>query len=112
MNQVLFVIELVAAAWYLAFVLTKMGGPFQLFDKAREWQGGRWHGRTGGWYINYPEKTLMHDGLMDCIICLMPYISFGLLLLHHFHLDLLFLPFSMAGLALWAHSSFGWLGRS
>lgn len=117
MSELLFIVGLVSAAWYLAFAVG-MSGPFQVFDKLREWRGGRWHGRTvkptaigiknGKGFV---ENEIQHDGLMDCIICRMPYIALMLLIAHHFNLDLLYWAFSIAGLALWAHSTFGWIGR-
>lgn len=39
-----------AAAYYAAFVVTQTGGPFGLFDKARD--------------------QLPHGGLLDCFYCL------------------------------------------
>lgn len=121
MDRLLFVLELTAAAWYLAFVITKFGGPFQVFDRMREWRGGKWHGRTEQTLLELRNKStgelqdtvkeLNKDGLMDCIICLMPYISLAILVVHYFNFDILFLPFSIAGLALWLHGFTGWIGR-
>lgn len=116
MSELLFIVGLVSAAWYLAFAVG-MSGPFQVFDKLREWRGGRWHGRTEEQFINggkYDQGGMgiyNKDGLMDCLVCRMPYIALMLLIAHHFNLDLLYWPFSIAGLALWAHSTFGWTGR-
>ncbi len=115
MNNSFTLLLMIAAVWYLAFVLTKMGGPFGMFDKLRERKQGRWHGRTFYWnpaIDHRTEKIFNRDGLLDCIVCLMPYIGAGVLLLHHFRLDLIYYPFSIAGLALWAHGLTGWIGRS
>lgn len=120
MTNLILVAEMVTATWYLAFVVTKMGGPFQWFTRARDYRGGRWHGRTEDGIAlpeNYDPKSqnwrrFNRDGLLDCIICMMPYVAVMVIGLHHFQLDILYYPFSLAGAALMLHGFSGWLGRS
>jgi len=106
------IIEWVAASWYLAFVLTNKAGPFNLFTRAREWHEGKWHGRTFYWnpQIDHrTEKIFNNDGLMDCIICLLPYVGFGWWLVDQAGFEVVMMPFAIAGLALWAHGYTGWV---
>lgn len=118
--ELLKLLELVAASWYIAYVLTNKGGPFNLFMRAREAGGGLWHGRV--YNVKYTVATkedgvvptptkeyggeMIVPGLMDCIICMLPYTS---LLLWLINSDYLTIPFAIAGLALWAHSYTGWI---
>jgi hypothetical protein len=112
MTGLLKILELVAASWYMAYVLTNKGGPFNLFARAREWRGGRWHGRTTGYDIRIDDgKTPipMYDGLMDCIICMLPYVALGWWLVDQAGAGVVMLPFAISGLALWAHAYTGWI---
>jgi len=111
MDGLIKVAELVAATWYLSYVLTNKGGPLNLFARAREAGGGRWHGRTIEWTINKSPTAPTYEqngqpGLLDCIICIAPYVALVLWLINS---DYLTIPFAIAGLALWAHSYTGWI---
>jgi hypothetical protein len=103
-------IELSAATWYIAYAVTKTHGPFGIFEKLREFKGGRWHGRTIKWIEQPPGvvPTFLqtgNDGLLDCIICLSIWVALVFTLLtRHSIID----AFAVAGLALWAHGYFGW----
>lgn len=114
MANLIKLIELVAASWYVAYILTNKGGPFNWFARAREAGGGRWHGRTTEWIKNEPPKAPTYEsvgqpGLMDCIVCMLPYVGLGAWLLDEAGLSILLMPFAIAGLALWAHSYTGWI---
>lgn len=113
MTALIKVIELVAATWYISYVVTNKAGPFRIFTRAREWREGKWHGRTSTpksiSIVENKARTeyeITHDGLLDCIICMSPYVA---LLLWLINSDYLTVPFAIAGLALWAHSYTGWI---
>lgn len=102
-----------AAAWFVAYAVTKTSGPFHVFVLIREFGGGRWHGRTMKWVSNdsgdgratMAAYTPEHNGLLDCIICLMPYVALVLRLIgQHVLIDAL----AIAGVALWLHGFTGW----
>lgn len=96
-----------ASAWTLAYAITHTHGPFGVFEAPREWRGGRWHGRT--WptlYIVTNQGTEeVKDGLLDCIICLMPWLA---LLLRLVGPNLITDALAIAGVALWLHGFTGW----
>ncbi len=102
-----------AAAWYLAYAITSTHGPFSIFVRVREWRGGQWHGRTKEVVnIGIPETksyvpmdTFKKDGLLDCIICLMPWLA---LLLHGIGANIVTDALAIAGVALWLHGYTGW----
>jgi hypothetical protein len=105
-----------AAAWFVAYVVTKTSGPFDVFVQLREWRGGRWHGRHGavhrqGWIdeneqLHYTAESFVDDnGLLDCIICTMPYVA---LILRLIGANVVFDAFAIAGLALMLHGYTGW----
>jgi len=116
MDGLLHLIELVAASWYIAYVLTNKGGPLNLFARAREAGGGRWHGRIDSKAIAYTNPVTKEidftttqtevPGLMDCIVCMLPYVALILWLIDSPYLTI---PFAIAGLGLWAHSYTGWI---
>jgi hypothetical protein len=104
-------IKLAAASWYLAYALTHTHGPLGIFERLREWRGGRWHGRkykkaqsvTGRDY-DYGTEMEYH-GLLDCIICLAPWIAAALYLTNvAVVIDVL----AVAGVALWMHGFTSW----
>lgn len=108
-------IELViyaAACWYIAYAVTQTHGPFGVFVKLRDFKGGRWHGRyrkvigTGkDSEGNIFDKVTIDDGLLDCIICAMFWLGQGMALVNH---NSFIDGLAVAGVALWAHSYFGW----
>jgi hypothetical protein len=101
-----------AAAWYISYAVTHTHGPFGVFERLREFNGGRWHGRS-----LYPTKIIMDgtnsrveneiqkDGLLDCIICLMPWVA---LILYLIGVNVVTSALAIAGLALWLHGYSGW----
>lgn len=105
-----------AAAWFVAYVITSTSGPFAMFMRLREIGGGRWHGRdksakvvtfnpiTKEEKIAY-EIPATKDGLLDCIICLMPYVALALRLIGA---NVIFDAFAIAGIALMLHGYTGW----
>lgn len=116
--ELLKLIELVAASWYVAYVLINKGGPFNWFARAREWREGRWHGRTTTFHVythepitKQQQETIVkgESGLLDCIICILPYVGFGWWLIDQVGADVVMIPFAISGLALWAHSYTGWI---
>lgn len=99
-------VMLCAATWYLSHALVNTHGAFGMFDKLREFKGGRWHGR-------YPtvvqdrngERTTDLVGLLDCIICTSVWVALALCLLFGFTW---YYCFAVAGGAMLAHSYSGW----
>lgn len=103
-------LRLAAAAWYLAYAITSTHGPFGVFEKLREFKGGRWHGRTVKWIEQPPgiAPTFLqtgHDGLLDCIICLMFWFA---LILRLMGSGIIIDALAIAGAALWLHGFTGW----
>ena len=96
---------LCAATWYLSHALVNTHGAFGMFDKLREFKGGRWHGRSMGWHIDYKEKVPMKDGGLDCIICTSVWVALALCLLLGFTW---YYCFAVAGGSMLAHSYSGW----
>lgn len=98
-----------AASWYIAFAITSTFGPFHIFERLKEWRGGRWHGRTNnGTYAdkNPPPSGWNHDGLLDCIICLSIWVSLALVLIG---MNIVIQAFAVAGVALWLHAYSSWV---
>lgn len=98
-------LKLVAAAWYIAYAVTSTAGPFGVFERVRDWRDGRWHGRTMGWHIEHKEQVPMSDGLLDCIICLAPWVA---LILRLIGANIITDAFAIAGIALLLHGYTGW----
>lgn len=74
-----------AATWYLAYAVTQTHGPFGVFEWLR--------------------AHIPLGGLMVCIICLSVWVALVLRLIGSNPItDAL----AIAGIALWAHSYFGW----
>ena len=102
-----------AAAWFVAYTVTKMHGPFRVFVRLREWRDGRWHGRHFRLVKVEVESDLsatwtqesMNDGLLDCIICLMPWVA---LILRLIGANVILDAFAIAGIALMLHGYTGW----
>lgn len=81
---------LILATWYLSYALVNKHGAFGMFDKLREFKGGRWHGRNmtrgiidtrinevGGTDFKLGD-IVKKDGLLDCIICTSVWVAFAL----------------------------------
>lgn len=107
-----------AAAWYLAYSITSTHGAFGMFERLREWRGGRWHGRvsikvmTGNPFPVSPyelptneETKIIHYGLLDCIVCLIFWLALGIGYLQGLTI---IESIAAAGLALWVHGYSGW----
>lgn len=100
----------VVAAWFVAYVVTNTSGPFTVFVRLREWRDGRWHGRRGVELFHIsgePNAAYIptKNGLLDCIICLMPWVAFALRLIGP---NVVFDAFAIAGAALMLHGYTGW----
>lgn len=105
--------------WYLSYAATKTHGPFGIFERLREWRGGRWHGRKGaGKAVTYNPETkeekvayeihASKDGLLDCIICLSFWVSLATIWL----LIRRLMPLesaAVAAVALWIHAYSNWV---
>ncbi len=78
-------IEVALAAWYIAFVISVTLGPFHVFEWIR--------------------RHLPLGGLMECIICLSPWIALALWLVPD---GVIVWAFAAAGLGLLLHSISGW----
>lgn len=115
-------LKLAAAVWYIAYSVTKTHGPFGIFERLREFRGGRWHGRGKSIIsVTYdPDAPLTKglppnsrvigednpkDGLLDCIICLSIWVALALVLIGA---NVVTDAFAVAGVALWVHSFSGW----
>lgn len=103
-------LKLAAACWAISYMVTKTHGPLGIFERLREFKGGRWHGRTIRWIENPMPKSptyeqVGHDGLLDCIICLSIWVAMALVLIGA---NVVTDAFAVAGCALWAHSWMGW----
>lgn len=101
-------LKLAAACWYVSYIVTNKPGLFGIFERLREFKGGRWHGRTYEYDIRSSDpkvKMLQPTGLLDCIICLAPYVALVLVLIGA---NVVTDAFAVAGVALWVHSYSGW----
>jgi hypothetical protein len=104
---------LAAATWYAAYALSSTHGPGGVFDWIREHM---WHGRTGyndgattderGSIIAFDRKY-MHNGLLDCPICLAFWVALILVTVTIGHVDIV-QTLAVAGLAMLAHGITGW----
>jgi hypothetical protein len=102
-----------AATWAICYMVTKTSGPLGIFERLREFKGGRWHGRT-----LFPTKIIMDgensrveneiqkDGLLDCIICLSIWVAMALLLIGP---NIVTDAFAVAGVSLWVHAYSSWV---
>lgn len=105
-------LTLAAGTWYLAYCITATHGPWGVFEKLREFKGGRWHGRSKPVDVYTPNKEMVayvqkyQDGLLDCIICTSVWVAFALCMLRG-HNDLID-AFAVAGIALLLHGFTGW----
>lgn len=102
-------LTLAAASWYIAFAVTSTFGPFHIFHLLREFKGGRWHGRTMGYDIRVGDGkvlTPMHDGLLDCIVCLSIWVA---LILRLIGSNVVTDAFAIAGVSLWIHAYSSWV---
>ena len=78
-------LQVAFATWYLAYAITSTHGPFGIFDKAR--------------------KVTALGGLLECPICLAPWIAFILLNAPY---GVLTQAFAVAGVAMILHGWSGW----
>lgn len=110
-------LTLSAASWYIAFAVTSTSGPFHVFEWIR---GHIWHGRTKTAVYNLDNNNKMvferfHNGLLDCIICFVLWVSIGLRLLYalvnhqDFSFNMLFEGVAIAGVSLWIHAYSSWV---
>lgn len=105
--------------WYVSYAVTNTHGPMGIFERLREWRGGRWHGRS-----KVPKQVTIsgtsddtqvnfgweykHDGLLDCIICL----SFWVALVVTWLLAGRLMPLesvAVAAVTLWIHAYSNWV---
>mgnify|MGYP001613323244 CR=1 FL=1 len=115
--DVLALLKLAAATWYVAYVLTSSDGPGGVFAWIREHV---WHGRHGvadiaqiterdntGAILN-TYKTKPHyprNGLLDCPVCLSIWVAIILLLVPD---GIIVQALAVAGIAMWAHGFTNW----
>lgn len=107
-------LTLASAVWYWSYVLTSSDGPLGVFQKAREWRKGAWHGRRSGSIELVRNETLEIastktispvSGLLDCIICTAIWVGVVFTLAPHGWLTD---ASAVAGVALFLHSYTGW----
>lgn len=93
------------AAWYVAYAVTSTHGPGGVFDWLREHV---WHGRTRK-RVDFSEYTskweLQKNGLLDCPICLAPWVALALLLAP---MGVVTQALGVAGFAMILHGWSGW----
>lgn len=121
MFEIPLAVRIIAALWYICYVLTKMAGPFFIFVRLRDFRGGHWHGRSpsivvgtydpdapGGTRIIGKDPIL--DGALDCIVCIAPYVAVGIFAWVHFlpQFILVIDVFAACGLMLWVHGFTQW----
>jgi hypothetical protein len=104
---------LIGATWYVAYSVTSTHGPGGVFDWIRE---RVWHGRTryadgattgpAGKVISVDYKY-MHNGLLDCPVCLAFWVALILVSVTIGHIDIV-QTLAVAGLAMLFHSASGW----
>jgi cell division protein FtsW (lipid II flippase) len=107
-----------AATWAICYMVTKTHGPFGIFERLREFKGGRWHGRTvkqgivdtrinevGGTDMLVGD-VVQENGLLDCIVCLSIWVAMALLLIGA---NIVTDAFAVAGVALWIHAYSSWV---
>lgn len=73
------------ATWYLSYAITATHGPFRLFETLR--------------------KSIPHGGLLECPICLAPYVALILLLVP---MGVVVQALALAGAAMLMHGLAGW----
>jgi hypothetical protein len=104
--ETLFILAL--ATWYVSYVLTSSEGPHGIFRWIREHV---WHGRTRKVWPEASEgediRTIFHDGLLDCPICLSFWVALILVTVTIGHVDIV-QTLAVAGLAMLAHGMTGW----
>lgn len=99
-----------AAAWCISYALTSTHGAFGMFERLREWHGGKWHGRRVSKRVEfrngegYEQTTTVH-GLLDCVICLIFWLA---LLIGYLEGLTIIESIAAAGVGLWMHGFTGW----
>jgi hypothetical protein len=73
------------ATWYLSYAITATHGPFRVFEILR--------------------KSIPHGGLLECPICLSPYMAMILLLVP---MGVVVQALALAGAAMLLHGFSGW----
>lgn len=108
--EILRLIEIALAGWYISNAVTNTHGPGGVFEWIREHV---WHGRTRyadgalmhGYTVIREDIKQVHNGLLDCIICLMPWMCLILWLVPD---GIIVWAFASAGLALLLHGYTNW----
>lgn len=105
-------VKLIFGVWYIAYAVTNTHGPLGVFEWMREKLP---HGRRTIVVVSKPitendPYPIVRDykklpGLLDCIICLAPWMALALLLVQ---VDVLRDVLALAGGALLLHSFTGW----
>lgn len=95
---------LAGACWMLSYMLVVTQGPAGIFERLRNWRGGRWHGRMT-YSIANGDRRVDYHGLLDCQVCFSFWVGQGLALVtHHTVIEGL----AVAGIAMLLHSWSGW----
>jgi hypothetical protein len=94
------------ATWYVSYALTSTHGPGGIFEWVRE---NVWHGRTKKIVPMASEgediKTVFHNGLLDCPVCLAFWTALILLLVP---MGVVVQALALAGAAMLMHGLAGW----
>ena len=99
------------ATWYVAYSLTSTHGPSGVFDWIREhvWHGRSWYNNAGltdaRGAIIAVERQQMHNGLLDCPVCLAFWAALLLLLVP---MGIVVQALAVAGAAMLLHGFAGW----
>lgn len=104
----------IGATWLLAYSFTQLGGPLNIFLRARERRAGRWHGRFSIFEFDENGKNtgnikITREGILDCIICTATWIGVIVMLAPD---GVLLQGFGIAGLGMMLHSYTGWKAYS
>lgn len=119
--DILTLIELAFATWYVSYAVTSSHGPYNVFEWIREHVP---HGRTSqssanprmhGWPEGEPippdiKKSIItydHNGLLDCPVCLAFWVALLLVWVTTGRIDIV-QSLAVAGAAMLAHSWSGW----
>ena len=99
-----------ACSWYIAYVVTSTHGAFGMFERLREWRGGRWHGRKSITVVSNSDGGIRQDiritpGLLDCIVCLIFWLA---LLIGYLEGLTIIESIAAAGVGLFLHGFTGW----
>lgn len=98
-------LRLILAVWWIAYAVSNTDGLFKSFKWVRDKLP---HGRTWVFDIRVGDgngKSQLKDGLLDCIICLAPWVALILILLN---VEIVLNVFAVAGGAVLLHGYTGW----